>query len=44
MASAAAAEAVQAAKKGGIDPAQLAKILSDPTMAALIWSLAANIK
>lgn len=43
-ASAAAAEAVQAAEKGGIDPVQLAKILSDPTMAALIKSLAANIK
>jgi len=43
-ASAAAAEAVQAAEKGGIDPAQLAKILSDPAMAALIKSLAANIK
>ena len=37
-------EAVQAAEKGGIDPAQLAKILSDPAMAALIKSLTANIK
>ena len=43
-ASAAVTEAVQAAEKGGIDPAQLAKILSDPAMAALIKSLAANIK
>ena len=43
-ASSAAAQAVQAAEKGGIDPVQLAKILSDPAMAALIKSLAANIK
>ena len=43
-ASAAATEAVRAAEKGGIDPAQLVKLLSDPAMAALIKSLAANIK
>lgn len=43
-ASAAVTEAVQAAEKGGIDPAQFAKILSDLAMAALIKSLAANIK
>lgn len=41
-ASAAVTEAVQAAEKGGIDPAQLAKILSDLAMAALIKSLAAK--
>ncbi|MCQ2355223.1 MAG: tyrosine-type recombinase/integrase [Clostridia bacterium] len=43
-ASAAVTEAVRAAEKGGIDPAQLVKLLSDPAMAALIKSLAANIK
>jgi len=39
-----AARAINAAEKSGIDPVQLAKLLSDPAMATLIKSLAANIK